>query len=173
MSDKKRCEHNCHLCVYEWLGRCFGKYYGKDVSVDDTPVCEFYLYGGSEERLKEIEENGKNYLNLDKSSYYFLSLGLHHINYDYINDDIDINHNYTITIFSNELESGEISIQVSVNSKGAIIRNMNIIQHLNTISPIEIPMTYFRIKLEPTKSRDGKRILSIKVSCIDNYYQKV
>lgn len=49
--------HNCHLCKKEWLGRCFGsKHYGKDVSVDDTPVCEEYEFGGSAERLKEIEE---------------------------------------------------------------------------------------------------------------------
>lgn len=48
--------HNCHLCRNEWLGRCFGsKHYGKDVSVNDTPVCEEYEYGGSQERLREIE----------------------------------------------------------------------------------------------------------------------
>lgn len=51
----KRCEHNCHLCKKEWLGRCFGKFYGKDVSVDDMPICEEYVYGGSEEHLVEIE----------------------------------------------------------------------------------------------------------------------
>lgn len=28
----RRCEHNCHLCKNEWLGRCFGsKHYGMDV----------------------------------------------------------------------------------------------------------------------------------------------
>ncbi len=48
--------HNCHLCKKEWLGRCFGKHYGKDVSVDDTPVCDEYEFGGSAERLKEIED---------------------------------------------------------------------------------------------------------------------
>ena len=51
----RRCEHNCHLCKNEWLGRCFGKYHGKDVSVDDLPICEEYIYGGSEEHLIEIE----------------------------------------------------------------------------------------------------------------------
>ena len=51
----RRCEHNCHLCKKEWLGRCFGKHYGKDVSVDDLPICEEYIYGGSEEHLIEIE----------------------------------------------------------------------------------------------------------------------
>ena len=51
----RRCEHNCHLCKKEWLGRCFGKHYGKDVSVDDTPVCDEYVYGGSKEHLEEIE----------------------------------------------------------------------------------------------------------------------
>lgn len=51
----RRCEHNCHLCKKEWLGRCFGKYYGKDISVDDIPICDEYVYGGSEEHLKEIE----------------------------------------------------------------------------------------------------------------------
>ena len=29
--------HNCQLCRKEWLGRCFGKKYGKDVSVDNEP----------------------------------------------------------------------------------------------------------------------------------------
>lgn len=68
----RRCEHNCHLCKNEWLGRCFGsKYYGMSVSMDgdreenkrlngewadgDMPICEEYIYGGSEEHLKEIE----------------------------------------------------------------------------------------------------------------------
>ena len=51
----RRCEHNCHLCSYEWLGRCFGKHYGKDVSVDDMPICTDYKYSGSDEKLKEIE----------------------------------------------------------------------------------------------------------------------
>lgn len=49
--------HNCHLCKKEWLGRCFGSLnYGKDISVDDTPVCDKYVFGGTEERLKEIEK---------------------------------------------------------------------------------------------------------------------
>jgi hypothetical protein len=56
----KRCEHNCHLCKKEWLGRCFGSQnYGKDVSLSgrtDVPICSEYEYGGSEEHLKEIEE---------------------------------------------------------------------------------------------------------------------
>lgn len=52
----RRCEHNCLLCKNEWLGRCFGKYYGKDVSMDNMPVCDEYVYGGTEEHLKEIEE---------------------------------------------------------------------------------------------------------------------
>lgn len=55
----KRCEHNCHLCKNEWLGRCYGRiHYGKDVSLEgetDVPICEEYIYGGSEEHLKEIE----------------------------------------------------------------------------------------------------------------------
>ena len=48
--------HNCQLCRKEWLGRCFGKKYGKDVSVDNEP-CKCYEFGGSKERLKEIENN--------------------------------------------------------------------------------------------------------------------
>lgn len=50
-----RAEHNCHLCKKEWLGRCFGKYNGKDISVDDTPVCDGYKFGGSEEKLEAIQ----------------------------------------------------------------------------------------------------------------------
>ena len=50
--------HNCQLFRKEWLGRCFGKKYGKDVSVDNEP-CKCYEFGGSEERLKEIENNMK------------------------------------------------------------------------------------------------------------------
>mgnify|MGYP000847160374 FL=1 len=50
--------HNCQLCRKEWRGRCFGKKYGKDVSVDNEP-CKCYEFGGSEERLKEIENNMK------------------------------------------------------------------------------------------------------------------
>lgn len=52
--------HNCQLCRKEWLGRCFGKKYGKDVSVDNEP-CKCYEFGGSEERLKEIENNMKRW----------------------------------------------------------------------------------------------------------------
>ena len=52
--------HNCQLCRKEWLGRCFGKKYGKDVSVDNEP-CKCYEFGGSEERLKEIENNMKQW----------------------------------------------------------------------------------------------------------------
>lgn len=44
----------------EWLGRCFGKKYGKDVSIDNEP-CKCYEFGGSEERLKEIENNMKRW----------------------------------------------------------------------------------------------------------------
>jgi len=65
---KIRSEHNCHLCKNEWLGRCFGKYHGKDVSVDDLPICDEYIYGGIEEHLKEIEtaeELGVRYLEVD------------------------------------------------------------------------------------------------------------
>ena len=51
----RRCEHNCHLFKNEWLGRCFGKYYDKDVSVNNIPICDEYVYGGSEEHLEEIE----------------------------------------------------------------------------------------------------------------------
>lgn len=50
-----RAEHNCHLCKKEWLGRCFSKYHGKDVSVNDTPVCDEYEFGGSEEKLEAIK----------------------------------------------------------------------------------------------------------------------
>lgn len=50
--------HNCQLCRKEWFGRCFGKKYGKDVSVDNE-LCKCYEFGGSEERLKEIENNMK------------------------------------------------------------------------------------------------------------------
>lgn len=74
---KIRCEHNCHLCKKEYLGRCVGKYYGKDVSIGrdyktesatnatDLPVCDEYEYGGTDKHLKEIEEaerQGKIYL---------------------------------------------------------------------------------------------------------------
>lgn len=76
---KVRCEHNCHLCKKEYLGRCVGKYYGKNVSigrdyktesvanVTDLPVCDEYEYGGTDEHLKEIEEaesQGKIYLKM-------------------------------------------------------------------------------------------------------------
>ncbi len=47
-------KHNCQLCKKEWLGRCLGSHYGKDVSVDNEP-CEDYDFGGSAERLAEIE----------------------------------------------------------------------------------------------------------------------
>lgn len=50
--------HNCQLCRKEWLGRCFGKKYGKDVSVDNEP-CKCYEFGGSKERIKEFENNMK------------------------------------------------------------------------------------------------------------------
>lgn len=49
-------KHNCQLCKFEWLGRCMGQHYGADVSVDNEP-CAYYVFGGSEERLKEIEFN--------------------------------------------------------------------------------------------------------------------
>lgn len=29
--------------------------YKKDISVDDLSICEEYVYGGSEEHLREIE----------------------------------------------------------------------------------------------------------------------
>lgn len=52
-----RAEHNCHLCKKEWLGRCFGsKHYGIDVSVNDTPVCDEYEFGGSQEKLEAIQK---------------------------------------------------------------------------------------------------------------------
>lgn len=47
--------HNCQLCRKEWLGRCFGKKYGKDVSVNNQP-CKCYEFGGTQERLAEIEK---------------------------------------------------------------------------------------------------------------------
>lgn len=51
-----RAEHNCHLCKKEWLGRCFGKYQGKDVSVNDTPVCSEYEFSGTQEKLEAIKK---------------------------------------------------------------------------------------------------------------------
>lgn len=52
-------KHNCQLCQLEYLGRCFGKYRGKDVSVENEP-CEDYKFGGTEERLLEIENSNNN-----------------------------------------------------------------------------------------------------------------
>lgn len=44
------------MCKSEWLGRCFnGSNYGKDVSVDNEP-CNSYEFGGTQERLSEIEK---------------------------------------------------------------------------------------------------------------------
>ena len=68
-----RAEHNCHLCKYESLCRCFGaKHHGMDVSISgnretnkkdnvsgDLPICDEYEYGGTAEHLKEIEEAEK------------------------------------------------------------------------------------------------------------------
>lgn len=49
--------HNCQLCTNEWLGRCYyEKHYGKDVSLDNEP-CYSYEFGGTEHRLKEIEQH--------------------------------------------------------------------------------------------------------------------
>lgn len=61
--------HNCQLCRKEWLGRCFGKKCGKDVSVDNEP-CKCYEFGGSEERLKEIENNMKRGFTMESEEYY-------------------------------------------------------------------------------------------------------
>lgn len=33
-----------------------GKHYGKDVSIDDTPVCDEYEFGGSPEKLEAIRK---------------------------------------------------------------------------------------------------------------------
>ena len=49
-------KHNCQLCKSEWLGRCFNdSNHGKDVSVDNEP-CNSYEFGGTQERLSEIEK---------------------------------------------------------------------------------------------------------------------
>lgn len=61
--------HNCQLCRKEWLGRCFGKKYGKDVSVDNE-LCKCYEFGGSEERLKEIENTMKWGFTVKDGEYY-------------------------------------------------------------------------------------------------------
>lgn len=50
--------HNCQLCRKEWLGRCVGKYRGKDVSLDNEP-CDSYEFAGTAQRLKEIEQHEK------------------------------------------------------------------------------------------------------------------
>ncbi len=48
--------HNCQLCHYECLGRCFNVYsYGKDISWKNK-ICKNYIYGGSDKRLKEIND---------------------------------------------------------------------------------------------------------------------
>lgn len=47
-------KHNCQLCKHEFLGRCLGKKYGEDVSLDNEP-CDEYEFGGTEARLHEIE----------------------------------------------------------------------------------------------------------------------
>ncbi|MDO5540589.1 MAG: hypothetical protein Q4F83_11055 [Eubacteriales bacterium] len=61
--------HNCHLCKKEWIGRCFDrKHYGKDVSVDDTPICSEYEFGGTEERLREIKSQTETILEKMKGS---------------------------------------------------------------------------------------------------------
>lgn len=54
--------HNCWLCKKEWLSRCFGEtHYGE--AVDDDMICEEYVFGGSEERLREIQEMEASMLN--------------------------------------------------------------------------------------------------------------
>lgn len=59
----KRYEHNCHLCKREWLGRCLGiTNYGKDISINDTAICNEYIYGGSKELLEKINEYNKKHL---------------------------------------------------------------------------------------------------------------
>ena len=58
-------KHNCQLCKKEFLCRCHGKYYGKDVWTDNEP-CDEYEFGGSEERLMEIEV-GKTTDNLERT----------------------------------------------------------------------------------------------------------
>lgn len=53
--------HNCQLCENEWLGRCLcanTEYYGNDVSYHNEP-CKYYVFSGTEQRLKEIEQNMK------------------------------------------------------------------------------------------------------------------
>ena len=57
-------KHNCQLCKYEFLGRCFKS--GEDVSLDNEP-CGEYEFAGTEERLHEIES--KNLLISGSSSY--------------------------------------------------------------------------------------------------------
>lgn len=47
--------HNCQLCKKEWLGRCYGKLRGKDVSMENKP-CSDYEFGGTQERLNQIEQ---------------------------------------------------------------------------------------------------------------------
>ena len=47
-------KHNCQLCKHEFCGCCLGKKYGEDVSLDNEP-CDEYEFGGTEERLHEIE----------------------------------------------------------------------------------------------------------------------
>lgn len=56
--------HNCMLCKKEWLGRCFSaSHYGEDVGATrDYNICKYYIFGGSEETLKEIEEFENNNL---------------------------------------------------------------------------------------------------------------
>lgn len=46
-------KHNCQLCTHEFLGRC-GIGIRNDVSMENEP-CDNYHFGGTDERLKEIE----------------------------------------------------------------------------------------------------------------------
>ena len=63
--------HNCQLCRKEWLGRCFGKKYGKDVSVDNEPckrlkekgvIIEHCLHGLI--YLMKVEINLRYFMNV-------------------------------------------------------------------------------------------------------------
>lgn len=157
---EKKCGHNCLLCGHEWLGSCTVSNVG--YVTKDTPICDMYWFAGSEERLKEIESDIKEF-NLN-DTIHVLSLNKTHTLQYKVKDLI-----YDIILYPNCFSDGDIIISYSIMERGNIKAMGKIEQSKKCVTPVEIHCEWLRLKLSPAPSRDHSKLLSLKVSCVDVY----
>jgi|GEM_PF-1932823 len=156
---EKKCGHNCLLCGYEWLGRCIPK--NKFVT-EVHPICDEYWYAGTEERLEEIDSCIDKY-DLTNNVYALCLSKDYILTYEVKGDT------YTISFRASRGLDPHLKIKYVILREGDVKASGNISPAEGALHPVTIHCESIRFTVVPMRSRDHKKILSVKVYCTDIY----